>query len=208
MVRVAIIGAGLMGRTHLAAYKTMDNAQVTAVCDLNEEQGRALAAEAGCAWYGDGGAMLAEAGVDVVDSCLPTFLHEQYALLAAAHKKHILCAKPVTLDLVSFARVAGAAALTDNTGSFPGEGRAMMADAAATCAGALLGVTTEPTMAESAVGVHEGARTGLCPVVTGQLFLLALPFAPLAGAIPGAATAAAVIIVGMMMMSGISQMTW
>lgn len=62
-----------MGRTHLAAYKTMDNAQVTAVCDLNEEQGRALAAEAGCAWYGDGGAMLAEAGVDVVDICLPTF---------------------------------------------------------------------------------------------------------------------------------------
>ena len=109
MVRVAIIGAGFMGRTHLAAYKTMDNAQVTAVCDLNEEQGRALAAEAGCAWYGDGGAMLAEAGVDVVDICLPTFLHEQYALLAAAHKKHILCEKPVTLDLVSFDRMAGAA---------------------------------------------------------------------------------------------------
>ena len=96
MVRVAIIGAGFMGRTHLAAYKTMDNAQVTA-------------AEAGCAWYGDGGAMLAEAGVDVVDICLPTFLHEQYALLAAAHKKHILCEKPVTLDLASFDRMAGAA---------------------------------------------------------------------------------------------------
>lgn len=104
--------------------------------------------------------------------------------------------------------VAGDAKLTDNTGSFPGEGRAMMADAAATCAGALLGVTNVTTMAESAVGVHEGARTGLCPVVTGLLFLLALPFAPLAGAIPGAATAAAVIIVGMMMMSGISQITW
>lgn len=104
--------------------------------------------------------------------------------------------------------VAGDAKLTDNTGDFPGAGRAMVADAAATCAGALLGVTNVTTMAESAVGVREGARTGLCPIVTGLLFLLALPFAPLAGAIPGAATAAAVIIVGMMMMSGISQITW
>ena len=104
--------------------------------------------------------------------------------------------------------VAGDAKLTDNTGDFPGAGRAMIADAAATCVGAALGVTNVTTMAESAVGVREGARTGLCPVVTGALFLLALPFAPLAGAVPGAATAAAVIIVGMMMMSGISQIVW
>ncbi len=104
--------------------------------------------------------------------------------------------------------VAGDAKITDNTGDFPGQGRAVTADALATCAGALLGVTGATTMAESAVGVREGARTGLAPVVTGLLFLLALPFAPLAGSIPGAATAAAVIIVGMMMMSGISQITW
>lgn len=104
--------------------------------------------------------------------------------------------------------VAGDAKLTDNTGDFPGQGRAVTADALATCAGALLGVTNVTTMAESAVGIREGARTGLCPVVTGLLFLLAMPFAPLAGAIPGAATAAAVIIVGMMMMSGISQIAW
>ena len=45
---MAIIGAGFMGKTHLTAYKAMNNATVTAVCDLNETQGRALAEEAGC----------------------------------------------------------------------------------------------------------------------------------------------------------------
>lgn len=104
--------------------------------------------------------------------------------------------------------VAGDAKMTDATGDLPGGGRAMAASAAATCAGALLGAPNVTPLAESAVGVREGARTGLAPVVTGLLFLLALPLAPLAGAIPGAATAAALVVVGMMMMSGISQIHW
>ena len=91
MVNVAIIGAGFMGKTHLTAYKAMNNATVTAVCDLNETQGRALAEEAGCPWYADGETMLREAKVDAIDICLPTFLHDQYALLGAKYKKHILC---------------------------------------------------------------------------------------------------------------------
>ena len=104
--------------------------------------------------------------------------------------------------------VAGDAKMTDSTGGLPGTGRTLAATAAATCAGALLGCSNATPLAESAVGVREGARTGLAPVVTGLLFLLALPLAPLAGAIPGAATAAALIVVGMMMMSGISQIHW
>ena len=109
MVHVAIIGAGFMGKTHLTAYKAMKNAKVTAVCDLNETQGRALAGEAGCAWYADGDEMLRTAQVDAVDICLPTFLHEQYALLAAKYKKHILCEKPVTLSLEALDRMLHAA---------------------------------------------------------------------------------------------------
>lgn len=104
--------------------------------------------------------------------------------------------------------VGGDAKLTDGTGDLPGGGRAMAAAAVATCAGAVLGVSNSTPLAESAVGVREGARTGLAPVVTGIFFLAAIPLAPLAGAIPGAATAAALIVVGMMMMSGISQITW
>lgn len=109
MVYVAIIGAGFMGRTHLTAYEAMDNAKVSAVCDLNEAQGRALAEQAGCEWYADGEEMLRSARVDVVDICLPTFLHEQYALLGARYKKHILCEKPVSLSMESLDRMLNAA---------------------------------------------------------------------------------------------------
>lgn len=109
MVRIAIIGAGFMGKTHLAAYKAMHDAKVTAICDLNEAQGRALAEEAGCEWFADGDEMLTTAEVDVVDICLPTFLHETYALLGAKYKKHIICEKPVTLTMESLDRMLSAA---------------------------------------------------------------------------------------------------
>ncbi len=109
MVRIAIIGAGFMGKTHLKAYQTMERAKVTAVCDRNEAQGRALAEKAGCTWYSDGDEMLSKAEVDVVDICLPTFLHEPYALLGAKYRKHIICEKPVTLNLESLNRMLTAA---------------------------------------------------------------------------------------------------
>lgn len=101
MVYVAIIGAGFMGKTHLTAYKTMNNVRVAAVCDLNAEQGEALALEAGCPWYADCEAMLKKEKIDVMDICLPTFLHEQFALLGVSHHKHIFCEKPVTLTMES-----------------------------------------------------------------------------------------------------------
>lgn len=62
-----------MGRTHVTAYKAMPNAKVTAVCDLNEKQGKNLAEFAGCDWYNDGESMLNTVDIDVVDICLPTF---------------------------------------------------------------------------------------------------------------------------------------
>ena len=86
----------------------MPNAKVTAVCDLNEKQGKDLAEFAGCDWYNDGESMLNTADIDVVDICLPTFLHEQYVLLAAGHKKHVICEKPVTLSLESLDRMIAA----------------------------------------------------------------------------------------------------
>lgn len=108
MVNVAIVGAGFMGKTHLTAYKAMNNVTVTAVCDLGEKAGRALAEEAGCPWYADGETMLREAAVDVVDICLPTFLHEQYVLLGAKYKKHVICEKPVTLSMEALDRMLAA----------------------------------------------------------------------------------------------------
>ena len=104
--------------------------------------------------------------------------------------------------------VAGDAKLTDATGDLAGQREAMLCCGAATCAGALLGLSNVTTMAESATGIREGARTGLSAVVTGLLFLCMLPFAPLAGMVTGAALAAPLVMVGMSMMSGITQITW
>ena len=104
--------------------------------------------------------------------------------------------------------VAGDAKLTDATGDLPGQRETMLCCGAATCVGALLGVSNVTAMGESATGIREGARTGLSAVVTGLLFLCMLPFAPLAGVVTGAALAAPLVMVGMSMMSGITQITW
>ena len=104
--------------------------------------------------------------------------------------------------------VAEDAKLVDTTGDLPGQREAMLCCGAATCAGALLGVSNVTAMAESATGIREGARTGLSSVVAGLLFLCILPFTPLAGVVTGAALAAPLVMVGMSMMSGITQITW
>ena len=104
--------------------------------------------------------------------------------------------------------VAGDAKLTDTTGDLDGQREALFCCGAATCAGALLGVSNVTAMAESATGIREGSRTGLSAVITGLLFLCMLPFTPLAGIITGSALAAPLVMVGMSMMSGITQITW
>ena len=104
--------------------------------------------------------------------------------------------------------VSGDAKLTDATGDLPGQREAMFCCGATTCAGALLGVSNVTVIAESATGIQEGARTGLSAVVTGLLFLCLLLFTPLAGVVTGAALAAPLVMVGMSMMSGITQITW
>ena len=81
---------------------------------------------------------------------------------------------------------AGASGMLDKDGNLPGGDRALIADAAATCVGALLGTSTVTTFVESSTGISEGARTGLSSVVTGLLFLLACVLAPIAGIIPSA----------------------
>lgn len=89
------------------------------------------------------------------------------------------------------------------SGRIPGIGRMLGADAVATVVGAVLGTSTTTTYIESAAGVAEGGRTGLTSLVTGALFLLALFFSPLIGAVPSYATAPALVIVGLFMIRGI-----
>lgn len=99
--------------------------------------------------------------------------------------------------------VSTKADMLDSEGRLPRIRPALLADAIATSAGAILGTSTTTTYVESSAGVAAGGRTGLSTVVTGLLFLLAIFFAPIFTAIPGFATAPALIFVGFLMVSSI-----
>ena len=99
--------------------------------------------------------------------------------------------------------VASKADMLDKEGKLPRVKGALMADAVATTAGAVLGTSTVTTFVESASGVAAGGRTGLSSVVTGLLFLLSIILSPLFLSIPSFATAPALIIVGFYMMCNV-----
>lgn len=99
--------------------------------------------------------------------------------------------------------VATKADMLDEEGKLPRIKQALLADAVATTAGAVLGTSTTTTFVESSAGVAEGGRTGLSSVVTGLLFLVAIIFAPVFTAIPGFATAPALIFVGFLMITAV-----
>ncbi|MDE7287615.1 MAG: NCS2 family permease, partial [Lachnospiraceae bacterium] len=100
---------------------------------------------------------------------------------------------------------ANKADMLDKEGKLPRIKQALLADAIATSAGAVLGTSTTTTFVESSAGVAEGGRTGLSSVVTGFLFLLAIIFAPIFTTIPGFATAPALIFVGFLMITAVVQ---
>ena len=100
--------------------------------------------------------------------------------------------------------VSTKAGMLDEEGKLPGIKSALMADAVATTAGAVLGTSTVTTFVESSSGVAAGGRTGLTAVVSGFLFLISTLFAPLFTAIPSFATAPALIMVGFLMFGAIS----
>ena len=99
--------------------------------------------------------------------------------------------------------VSSKANMLDKDGKLPRVSRALLADAIGTVAGACLGTSTVTTYVESASGVAEGGRTGLTSFTTACMFALALFFAPIFTIVPGAATAPALILVGLFMMSPI-----
>jgi AGZA family xanthine/uracil permease-like MFS transporter len=93
-------------------------------------------------------------------------------------------------------------------GKIPRVGRALVSDAMGTIFGALTGTSTVTSYIESAAGVAAGARTGLSNVFVAGLFLLGVFFTPLATAIPGYATAPALIVVGALMTESIGRVVW
>jgi AGZA family xanthine/uracil permease-like MFS transporter len=86
--------------------------------------------------------------------------------------------------------------------------KALFADAIATSIGAIVGTSNTTTYIESAAGISEGGRTGLTSVVTATLFIISAFFATFVSAIPLVATAPALVIVGIMMMSSFIDIKW
>ena len=99
--------------------------------------------------------------------------------------------------------VANKAKMLDGNGKLPRIKQVLFADAVATSAGAVLGTSTTTTFVESSAGVSAGARTGLSSVVTGFLFLVSIALSPVFCAIPGFATAPALIYVGFLMITSV-----
>lgn len=101
--------------------------------------------------------------------------------------------------------VANKADMLDKDGKLPRIKEALLADAVATTAGAVLGTSTTTTFVESSSGVAAGARTGLSSVVTGFLFLISVVLSPIFCSIPSFATAPALIFVGFLMVSTVTK---
>lgn len=105
--------------------------------------------------------------------------------------------------VVTLIGVASRANMLDKKGRVPNAGKALMTDAIATTAGALLGTSTVTVYVESATGVEEGGRTGLTAITIGALFFVAMFFSPIFVAVPACATAPALIYVGYLMLTSV-----
>ena len=103
---------------------------------------------------------------------------------------------------------ASRAGMVDETGNMPNMKEALLADAVGTIAGSCTGTSTVTTFVESAAGVEAGGRTGLTALVCGLLFLACMFIAPIAAIIPAAATSAALIYVGVLMLQGLQKVNF
>ena len=103
---------------------------------------------------------------------------------------------------------ASRAGMVDKDGNMPNMKEALLSDAIGTIAGACTGTSTVTTFVESASGVEAGGRTGLTALTTGVLFLACIFIAPLAAIIPAAATSAALIYVGVLMLMGLKNVNF
>ena len=98
--------------------------------------------------------------------------------------------------------------LLDETGEVKNIRKALLCDSIATCTGAIFGTSTVTTFVESSAGVAEGGRTGMTSFVVGVLFIIAMFLSPIAALIPSAATAGALMYVGVLMMGNVVNIDW
>lgn len=99
MLKIGLIGCGFMGTMHANCYSHIDGVTLTAVADIREEKALAIADGRDIEVFGDGFDLIANADVDIIDICLPTFLHAKYALAAMDKVKYLFVEKPATLTV-------------------------------------------------------------------------------------------------------------
>jgi len=99
MVNIGIIGAGNIAKMHALAYQEISDAKVVSVADINQAKAQSIADMFNANIYSDITELLDKKTVDMVDICLPSYLHKQNAIYAFEHGVHVLCEKPIALCL-------------------------------------------------------------------------------------------------------------
>ena len=98
MFKVGLIGCGFMGGTHADCYNEIEGVQLVAVADVRPEKAEEVAKKCGVSEiYSTGVELIQKADVDIIDICLPTFLHTEHAELAMKKGVHVFIEKPVCL---------------------------------------------------------------------------------------------------------------
>ena len=123
MIKVGLIGVGFMGQMHFGIYSKSKKARITAIADVEPEKRRGDVSKSvgnipgavrqldftGLETYSRAEDLLAKADVDMVDICLPTYLHAKYVMAALAADKHVLCEKPLALNSKEAGQIVAAA---------------------------------------------------------------------------------------------------
>lgn len=109
-MKIGIIGAGTISKRHLNSYRQNGQAEVWAICDVNEATAKARASEYGIPnYYTDPMQILEDPTIDAVSVCTPTFTHKDLVLTALEKGKHVLCEKPPALNAQQAAQCEAAA---------------------------------------------------------------------------------------------------
>ncbi len=110
MVRVGVIGAGFMGTMHSQCYNAIPGAKLVGIADIRKDKGLELAHKfENVAFYENAEDLLKNPKIDAIDVCLPTYLHPEWVIKAAAAGKSVICEKPVALKVEDANRMAEAA---------------------------------------------------------------------------------------------------
>ena len=109
MQRVAVVGCGFMGQTHLEAYAALPNVEIVAAVDKSDENKRKVKERHKVRVFSSLAPVLKDEAVTIVDVCLPTHLHRKFTEKALAAGKHVLCEKPMALTVRDAMRMAEAA---------------------------------------------------------------------------------------------------